>query len=118
MKYEKYTYFILLAFFKHVMNTNLGTEFECVCLVHKLTMFLFREKAICMSVKMAVTTKKTASCVFQLIQVLDTANRKKHNVCSVHWRISGTPEKYHEYISGYFELTSEAKYHDSCRVCS
>ena len=30
-----------------------------------------------MSVKMAVTTKKTSSCVFQLVQVLDTANRKK-----------------------------------------
>ena len=30
-----------------------------------------------MSVKMALTTKKTASCVFQLIQVPDTANRKR-----------------------------------------
>ena len=29
-----------------------------------------------MSVKMALTAKKTASCVFQLIQVLDTASIK------------------------------------------
>ena len=75
-------------------------------------------KVICMSVKMAITTRKTASCVFQLIQVLDTANRKKHNVCSVYWRIFSTPGKYHECIRGYLELTSEARYHDSCRVYS
>ena len=59
------------------MNTNLGTECEFVCLFHELNMFLLREKVICMSVKMAIPTKKTAFCVFQFIQVLGTVNRKK-----------------------------------------
>ena len=75
MKDTSILYF--LAFFKHAMNTKLGTEFESVCLFHKRNLFFLREEVICMSVKMALTAKETASSVFQLIQELDTANRKK-----------------------------------------
>ena len=67
----------LLAFFKYVTKTNLGTEFKSVCLFRKLNMFLLGEKAICMSVKMALTTKKLPLGAFHLIQVLDTANKKR-----------------------------------------
>ena len=42
------------------MNINLGTEFESVCLFHKLNMFVLREKIIYLSVKMTITTKKAA----------------------------------------------------------
>ena len=84
-----------------------------------------------MCVKMDLTTKETASCVFQLIQVLATANKKgplfNHGamdlqttciICSVHWRTFRTSGKYHEYIRRYLELTLEAGYHDSYGVYS
>ena len=68
------------------MNTNLGTEFESLCLFHKLNVFLLRETVICISVKMAITTKKIASYVFQLIQVLKSS--KKLNAIFAFWLIT------------------------------